>query len=91
MNRYQQRKKEGLCVRCGHSKPIEGKVECSFCNKKSNFYYKQNRYRHLEQKKEYYHKLKSEGICPKCKQKHNGDTVSCETCLRKERDRWGVK
>lgn len=72
-NTYQNRKKKGLCVRCGKYAPEEGKVTCVECNKKQNIYQKEMRdFR------------KNLGFCPRCgKNRLIGEEKVCLECNAK--------
>lgn len=73
-NTYQNRKENGLCVRCGKCTPEKGKVMCAECSKKQNVYQKKMR--------DFRKKL---GFCPRCgKNKLFGEENACPECNAKE-------
>lgn len=84
---YLRRKSEGLCVKCGKTKAVQGKVMCVECAEKQKIYQKETRVY-----------FKNIGLCPRCgKNKLFGDEKECPECLammyevnRKSRERRNV-
>lgn len=67
---YENRKKKGLCVKCGKVPPVEGKVMCAECAEKQKIYQQETR--------KY---LQNLGLCPRCgKNKLFGDEKECPEC-----------
>lgn len=70
---YTNRKKAGLCVKCGKTKEVKEKVMCSICAEKQRVYQKETR-----------DFLKRMGLCPRCGDKKLfGDEKECPECLAK--------
>lgn len=67
---YETRKSQGICVKCGKVKAIQGKVMCAECAEKQRIYQRETR--------EY---LRNLGLCPRCgKSKLFGDEKECPEC-----------
>lgn len=68
---YERRKIQGICVRCGKTPSVAGKVFCTECAEKSRNYNQESRL--------YFKKL---GFCPRCKRnKLFGDEKECPECI----------
>ena len=84
---YQQRKKEGLCPRCGNKKKKSEKfIYCSDCREFFRNYNNQNSEANNQTRKELYHERKSNRQCPRCGKKHGKKytKIMCEQCLEKQ-------
>ena len=67
---YENRKLNGLCVKCGKTKAVQGKVMCAECAEKQKIYQRETR--------AYF---KNIGLCPRCgKNKLFGDEKECPEC-----------
>lgn len=71
---YLRRKKQGLCVRCGKNKAIEGKTRCEKCREKEN-----------ENNKLDYYFAKSLNLCPKCGKIPEIGHIYCKECMEYKR------
>ena len=91
---YEFYKSHGICVRCGQSNAVKGKVMCLPCAEKSADSIRRSLAKKTEEelkqqaaknriaKKEWYEKRKRLGICVKCG-KDNPGRVYCTECSAK--------
>lgn len=83
---YYWYKDNGICVRCGQRRAIEGKTMCSVCQEKIRKWYKDNRSKRCAKGRQHYKERKAQGVCVSCGISRPVEgRVRCATCMKYQR------